>query len=56
MEARWDITPAGPGACHVMGHLRVPFSKPTVWKKFIEKGTYDSSLEAAQLFRRMVRM
>ncbi|GAB4817199.1 hypothetical protein N2152v2_004245 [Parachlorella kessleri] len=55
VESRWDITPSAsrPGACHVTVHLRVPFSKNTVWKKFIERGSFESSSEAVRVFKRL---
>jgi hypothetical protein len=28
-----------------VNHVRIPFSKPTIWKKAIEKGTLDSCRE-----------
>ena len=33
VDTRWDVAPAGEGACHVSVHLAVPFSKATMWRK-----------------------
>ncbi|KAL4443672.1 hypothetical protein ABPG75_011409 [Micractinium tetrahymenae] len=52
VESRWDVVPAG-GGCHVTVHVKVPFTKKTLWRGFIEKGTFDSSLEAAHQFKEM---
>ena len=34
-------------------HIAVPFTKNTMFKKFIEKGVTDSLLEAYQMFKRL---
>ncbi|KAL4447234.1 hypothetical protein ABPG77_007267 [Micractinium sp. CCAP 211/92] len=52
VEARWDVVPAADG-CQVTVHVQVPFTKKTLWRGFIEKGTFDSSLEAAHQFKEM---
>jgi hypothetical protein len=54
VETRWDICPetTGSGSTLVI-HIAVPFTKNTMWKKFIEKGVTESLLEAYQMFRRL---
>ncbi len=54
VETRWDICPneSGSGSTLVI-HIAVPFTKNTMWKKFIEKGVTESLLEAYQMFRRL---
>lgn len=52
VESRWDVVPAGDG-CRVTVHVKVPFTKKTLWRGFIEKGTFDSSLEAAHQFKEL---
>lgn len=56
VETRWDVTPTGDGTtCHIVVHLGIPFSKGTMWKSFIEKGTTDTTNEAVATFKRLVR-
>jgi hypothetical protein len=56
VETRWDIFPNsnenGSNSTLVI-HIAVPFTKSTMWKRFIEKGVTDSLLEAYQMFRRL---
>lgn len=54
VETRWDIYPdkKGTGSTLVI-HIAVPFTKNTMWKKFIEKGVTESLLEAYQMFRKL---
>lgn len=54
VETRWDIFPqkTGSGSTLII-HIAVPFTKNTMWKKFIEKGVTESLLEAYQMFRRL---
>jgi hypothetical protein len=53
VEARWDIFPDGPNTSALRIHFAVPFTKNTMWKKFIEKGVTESLLEAYQMFRKL---
>lgn len=63
VETRWDIFPTsedsdlghttGDGASKMTIHIAVPFTKNTMFKKFIEKGVTDSLLEAYQMFKRL---
>eukprot|EP00884_Botryococcus_braunii_P008439 jgi/Botrbrau1/17597/Bobra.0166s0036.1 len=51
VETRWDITPvpldpSGTQRCQVQTYVAIPFSKGTIWKKAIEKGTLDSCKES----------
>lgn len=54
VETRWDITPDGPDACRMRVRCRIPFSKTTLWKQFIEKGVLESVGEAVGVFRQLV--
>ncbi len=51
---RWDITKRGQGS-HVEIHAHVPFTKTVMWRKFIEKGVMESSLESLSMWRDLVR-
>lgn len=54
VETRWDISPGiNPGTCSVTVHIAVPFTKSTMWRKFIEKSVIESSLEAYQMFTQL---
>lgn len=55
VETRWDIFPdtKSPNSSVLVIHIGVPFTKNTMWKKFIEKGVTDSLLEAYQMFKRL---
>lgn len=53
VEARWDIFPDAPNTSALRIHFAVPFTKNTMWKKFIEKGVTESLLEAYQMFRKL---
>jgi hypothetical protein len=53
VESRWDVAPHG-GGSRITVHLHVPFSKKTMWRSFIEKGSYDDVLEAMQRWSQMV--
>jgi hypothetical protein len=59
VETRWDIL-ANPedsglatGESKMIIHIAVPFTKNTMFKKFIEKGVTESLLEAYQMFKRL---
>lgn len=54
VETRWDVAPAK-GGSRVTVHIQVPFSKKTMWQRFIEKGSFDDTLEMVQGWRQMVR-
>lgn len=53
VETRWDIKPHPDrdGFSSLTIHIGVPFTKNTMWKRFIEKGVTGSLLEAYQMFR-----
>ncbi len=52
VNTRWDVAPgATPGSCDVVVHVAVPFTKSTIWKRYIEKSVADSALEAYGMFR-----
>jgi len=55
VETRWDIQPhaSHPGTSSLTIHVAVPFTKNTLWKKFIERGVTGSLLEAYQMFRKL---
>ena len=54
VETRWDVTPGiDPGTCSIVVHIAVPFTKSTMWRKFIEKSVTESSLEAYQMFTQL---
>lgn len=55
VDQRWDITPSSstPGACDLEVHIAVPFTKSTMWRKFIEKSVTSSTLEAFQMFKEL---
>jgi hypothetical protein len=55
VETRWDIQPhaSQPGTSSLTIHVAVPFTKNTLWKKFIERGVTGSLLEAYQMFRKL---
>lgn len=64
VETRWDIFPEVPVAgsaendpkqisSKMVIHIAVPFTKNTMFKKFIEKGVTDSLLEAYQMFKQL---
>lgn len=55
VETRWDIFPdtRSSNSSILRIHIGVPFTKNTMWKKFIEKGVTDSLLEAYQMFKRL---
>lgn len=52
VETRWDVAPAK-GGSRVTVHIQVPFSKKTMWQRFIEKGSFDDTLEMVQGWRQM---
>lgn len=64
VETRWDVFPSteasdvpsgvgNPESSKMIIHIAVPFTKNTMFKKFIEKGVTDSLLEAYQMFKRL---
>lgn len=53
VETRWDVEPADQGGCHVQVQVRVPFTKTTLWRKFIEKGVADNCREAFAMWKQM---
>lgn len=63
VETRWDILPTSDASelglatddesSKMIIHIAVPFTKNTMFKRFIEKGVTDSLLEAYQMFKRL---
>jgi hypothetical protein len=67
VETRWDIFPEvpvggaggdtagddGEPSSKLIIHIAVPFTKSTMFKKFIEKGATETLMEAYQIFKRL---
>jgi len=69
VETRWDIFPEVPeggdgdvgdnagddseSSSKLIIHIAVPFTKSTMFKKFIEKGATETLMEAYQIFKRL---
>lgn len=62
VEQRWDITAISEPSssmdeevehCQLEVHVAVPFTKNTMWKRFIEKSVMDSTMEAFRMFKEL---